>query len=78
MQAVRTGHQGTLAGAPAPTNRSLYTDENPLGGEPFETKVKLLADIDAYAREKDRRVKQVIGVDLRRMAGRRRSCARDG
>jgi TldD protein len=60
VHAVRGGHQGTLAAPPAPTNRSLYTDENPLGNEPFEAKVKLLSDIDAYARKKDSRVKQVM------------------
>jgi TldD protein len=60
VQAVRGGRQGTLAEAPAPTNRSLYTDENPLGENPFEEKVKLLAEIDAYARKKDGRVKQVM------------------
>jgi TldD protein len=60
VQAVRGGRQGTLAEAPAPTNRSLYTDENPLGENPFEEKVKLLAEIDAYARKKDSRVKQVM------------------
>jgi TldD protein len=59
VQAVRSGHQGTLAEPPAPTNRSLYTDENPLGENPFESKVKLLAEIDAYARKQDSRVKQV-------------------
>ena len=59
VQAIRAGHQGTLAEPPAPTNRSLYTDENPLGENPFESKVKLLAEIDAYARRKDSRVKQV-------------------
>jgi len=60
VQAVRAGHTGTLAAPPAPTNRNLYTDENPLGGDPFESKVKLLAEIDAYARKKDNRVKQVM------------------
>ncbi|MGH6618397.1 MAG: metalloprotease TldD [Alphaproteobacteria bacterium] len=59
VQAIRAGYQGTLAEPPAPTNRSLYTDENPLGENPFESKVKLLAEIDAYARRKDSRVKQV-------------------
>jgi TldD protein len=59
VQAVRAGHQGILAEPPAPTNRSLYTDENPLGENPFESKVKLLAEIDAYARKRDSRVRQV-------------------
>ena len=59
VKAVRSGHSGTMAAGPAPTNRSLYTDLNPLGLVPFEQKVKLLAEIDAYARAKDARVKQV-------------------
>ncbi len=53
------GHSGTYADAPARTNRKLYGDENPLGSPAFETKVKLLETIDAYAREKDARVRQV-------------------
>ena len=60
VQAVRSGHDGSLADAPAPTNRSLYTDENPLGEISFDAKVKLLTDIDAYARGKDPRVRQVM------------------
>jgi TldD protein len=32
VRAVHAGHGGTMAAAPAGTNRSLYTDENPLGG----------------------------------------------
>jgi len=59
VQAVHAGHGGTIAEAPVGTNRSLYTDENPLGGFAFEDKVKLLTDIDAYARAKDNRVRQV-------------------
>ena len=59
VQAVRSGDSGHFADAPAPTNRNLYTDDNPLGEIPFEDKVKLLAEIDAYARSKDPRVRQV-------------------
>ena len=40
-------------------NRRLYTDENPIGGIPFADKVELLRRIDAYARAKDPRIKQV-------------------
>ena len=58
-QAVRGGDSGAFADAPAPTDRNLYTDDNPLGEIPFENKVKLLAEIDAYARGKDNRVRQV-------------------
>jgi len=60
VKAVRSGSGGTMAGAPAGTNRILYTDENPLGLVPFETKVALLSDIDGYARAKDPRVRQVM------------------
>ena len=59
VQAVRSGKGGEMAEPPAGTNRSLYTDENPLGAFSFEDKVTLLGEIDAYARKKDRRVKQV-------------------
>jgi TldD protein len=58
-RAVCAGHDGAIAAAPAPTNRSLYTDDNPLEAVPFDAKVKLLAEIDAYARNKDPRVRQV-------------------
>ena len=60
VAAVKTGQRGTAADAPPGTNRSLYTDENPLGLMSFEDKVKLLAEIDAYARAKDPRVRQVM------------------
>ena len=59
VRAVRAGASGTVAAAPPGTNASLYTDDNPLDGVPFEAKVKLLSDIDAYARGLDRRVRQV-------------------
>jgi TldD protein len=60
VQAVRSGHAGSLAEPPPGTNRSLYADLNPLGEQPFADKVKLLAEIDAYARAKDPRVRQVM------------------
>ena len=59
VRAVRTGEGGTVAPPPQGTNASLYTDDNPLDGVSFEDKVKLLSDIDAYARGLDERVRQV-------------------
>ncbi|WP_343713397.1 metalloprotease TldD [Inquilinus sp.] len=59
VRAVRAGHGGSLAEPPQGTNRQLYTDANPLSAVPFEAKVKVLAEIDAYARAKDPRVRQV-------------------
>ncbi|MFQ5955424.1 MAG: metalloprotease TldD [Kiloniellales bacterium] len=60
VRAVRAGHSGTMAEPPVGTNLKLYDDDNPLGEVAFEAKVKLLADIDAYARAKDPRVRQVM------------------
>src|ERR1700727_1059758 len=59
VHAVRGGYSGTFAAAPAHTNVRLYGDDNPLDAPGFESKVKLLAEIDAYVRDKDPRVRQV-------------------
>jgi TldD protein len=59
VRAVKGGYSGRIADGPARTNRALYTDDNPLASLGFEAKVKLLQDIDAYARGKDARVRQV-------------------
>ena len=59
VRAVKQGHGGTLAAPPSGSNRQLYTDINPLGAYDFGAKAKLLAEIDAYARAKDPRVRQV-------------------
>jgi TldD protein len=61
VRAVRDGHSGGLdLSGPAGTNRQLYTDDNPLALIPFAAKVGLLEDIDAFARSRDPRVKQVM------------------
>ena len=59
VRAVQAGYGGSMSLEPAGTNRILYADENPLSTAPFEAKVKLLADIDAYARGLDPRIRQV-------------------
>ena len=59
VRAVKGGHSGTYAEPPGRTNRKLYSDDNPLGTPAFEAKVKLLEDINAYARAKDARVRQL-------------------
>src|SRR3978361_1261994 len=61
VAAVRRGYSGQFAAAPAHTNVRLYGDDNPLDGPGFEAKVKLLAEIDAYVRNKDPRVRQGSG-----------------
>ena len=57
----RAAMPARYAEAPPRTNVRLYGDDNPLGAPAFEAKVKLLEEIDAYARAKDPRVRQVIG-----------------
>src|SRR6202166_963380 len=59
VRAVKGGYSGRIADGPARTNVRLYTDDNPLASIGFEAKVKLLQEIDAYARGKDARVRQV-------------------
>jgi len=59
VKTVHAGHGGTFAAPPTGTNVRLYGDDNPLDLVAFEDKVKLLADIDEYARSRDDRVVQV-------------------
>src|SRR5215831_5427728 len=59
VRAVKGGYGGAYAEPPGRTNVRLYGDDNPLGAPAFETKVRLLEEIDAYARAKDPRVRQV-------------------
>jgi TldD protein len=58
VAAVRGGYSGTFAAPPAHTNVRLYGDENPLDAPGFETKVQLLAEINAYVRDKEPRVRR--------------------
>jgi TldD protein len=60
VRAVAGGHRGAIADPPPGTNRALYTDRNPLGVVDLAAKTRLLADIDAYARACDPRVRQVM------------------
>ncbi len=60
VTAVTRGYSGTAAQPPvSASNRPLYSDGNPLTGTPFEDKVALLQEIDAFARAADPRVVQV-------------------
>ncbi len=57
--AVRAGHSGVLA-LPAPgTNRRRYGEANPIRSRDQAAKIAMLEQIDAYARAKDPRVRQV-------------------
>jgi TldD protein len=59
VRAVKGGYSGHYAAAPARSNVHLYGEDNPLAAPGFETKVRLLETIDAHARAKDPRVRQV-------------------
>ncbi|MFC3712330.1 metalloprotease TldD [Sphingoaurantiacus capsulatus] len=56
---VRAGHGGTASLNPPRTNRQLYISDDPLSAVPFAKKVALLQEIDAIARARDPRVRQV-------------------
>ncbi|HZU91531.1 MAG TPA: metalloprotease TldD, partial [Stellaceae bacterium] len=60
VRAVASGYSGILAAPPVGTNRALYTEDNPLGLVDLSAKTRLLAEIDAYARGRDPRVRQVM------------------
>jgi TldD protein len=59
VRAISAGHSGIVAGGPARSNVKLYTDLDPLETAGFEKKVKLLEEMNEYARAKDSRVRQV-------------------
>ena len=59
VRAVKGGYSGHYAGPPPRSNVKLYGEESPLGSPAFEAKARLLETIDAYARAKDPRVRQV-------------------
>jgi len=58
--AVSKGHSGVAADPPRATNTQLYTSANPLRLMDFSARTGLLSEIDAYARGKDARVRQVM------------------
>ncbi|MGB6540539.1 MAG: metalloprotease TldD [Xanthobacteraceae bacterium] len=59
VRAVKGGYSGDYAGPPPRSNVKLYSEESPLAAPAFEAKARLLETIDAYARAKDPRVRQV-------------------
>jgi TldD protein len=59
VRAVTAGHNGVAAAGPIGTNRQLYVGENPLAQLDHVGKVAWLSTMDAYARAKDPRVRQV-------------------
>ncbi len=60
VASVLAGHSGVQAEKPQATNARLYSDANPLPGMAFAERTEVLAAIDAYARGRDSRVRQVM------------------
>jgi TldD protein len=56
---AKRGYAGVAAEGPRATNTRLYGEDDPLASPAFSDKVALLAEIDAYTRDRDPRVKQV-------------------
>src|SRR5579883_1117783 len=59
VRAVKGGYAGCYAAPPARSNVKLYGEDSPLASPSFEAKAQLLQAIDAYARARDPRVRQV-------------------
>ena len=59
VREVTRGHSGTMAPAPQGTNVKLYGDVNPITEPGFADKVALAAEIDAYVRSANDKVRQV-------------------
>ena len=59
VSTVKYGHNSDSIVDPIKTNNKLYTDKNPLNVKDFSSKIKLLEDINSYARNFDSKVKQV-------------------
>jgi TldD protein len=59
VRAVKGGYSGSYAAPPGRSNVKLYGEDSPLTSPGFDSKVRLLETIDAYARAKDPRVRQV-------------------
>jgi TldD protein len=57
---AKRGHSGVAAEAPRATNARLYAEDDPLASPGFADKVALLQEIDAFARQRDPRVAQVM------------------
>ena len=59
LSPVLSGHTGQWTQPPQAAGKALYVGDNPLDGEGFGDKIAVLEKINAYARSKDNRVRQV-------------------
>ena len=66
---AKRGYSGVAAEGPRATNAKLYGEDDPLASPDFADKVALLQEIDAWCRDRDPRVVQVMAS----LAGERRT-----
>ncbi len=59
VQAAKSGYNGNIDQSPNKTNSSFYNSDNPISKQSFNSKIKVLQEIDNYARSLDPRVRQV-------------------
>ena len=59
VKSVASGYSGSTDLSPEKTNKKLYSTINPVNEIQFHQKIKVLEEIDAYARKSDALVKQV-------------------
>lgn len=59
VKIARNGGEGKWDVSPEREAQLIYTDENPIGAVSVDDKIRLLQSVDAFARGKDARVKQV-------------------
>ena len=59
VRSVADGYGGVIGGPPAAANHKLYDSFNPVDDMALKEKIALLEEINAYARDKDARVRQV-------------------
>ncbi len=64
VQAVRQGYEGIKNIFPKKTNHSFYTKRNPINLVDFDKKIRLLQEINRYARAKNSSIEQVT-ISLR-------------
>jgi TldD protein len=60
VRAAAHGFSGEMSLPPERTNRTLYAPADPVESAPFAAKIKLMEEMNAYARAKDVRVRQVF------------------
>ncbi len=62
VRAVLSFSKGVQAEAPPLTQQTFYADLNPLAMASFNDKIRVLSDIDTYARACDARIRQIIAT----------------